>query len=174
VFAEDTDLEAELGVDSVKQTELLARVSTHYALPAPGEDFRLSAYGTLGRIADLVLAGAPTGTTPAPAETEQPTAEPVPILRVPPAPDRAGVLRTVVSMYAQALEYPAEVFAEDTDLEAELGVDSVKQTELLARVSTHYALPAPGEDFRLSAYGTLGRIADLVLFQTARPELLSA
>ena len=32
--------------------------------------------------------------------------------------------------YATALEYPVEVFIEDVELEADLGVDSVKKTEL--------------------------------------------
>jgi acyl carrier protein len=171
VFAQDTDLEAELGVDSVKQTELLARVSAHYELPAPDESFRLSHYGTLARIADLVCAGPATDRgTAAPAEPVVLTAVPA----SPPADDRTEILRTLTAMYALALEYPEEVFAQDTDLEAELGVDSVKQTELLARVSAHYELPAPDESFRLSHYGTLARIADLVQFSSSRPELISA
>ena len=47
-------------------------------------------------------------------------------------------------------------------LEAELGVDSVKQVELLSRASEHYGLPARGADFRLADYETLDRIADLI------------
>jgi hypothetical protein len=53
------DLEADLGVDSVKQTELLARVAEQYALPPLPDDFRLADYTTLGRIADLVMATIP-------------------------------------------------------------------------------------------------------------------
>ncbi|MGB3685459.1 MAG: acyltransferase domain-containing protein, partial [Ornithinimicrobium sp.] len=45
---------------------------------------------------------------------------------------RAEVFARVVQVYAEALEYPPEVLEADTDLESELGVDSVKQTELLA------------------------------------------
>ncbi|HET9871809.1 MAG TPA: acyltransferase domain-containing protein [Propionibacteriaceae bacterium] len=145
VFAEDTDLEAELGVDSVKQTELLARISDHYGLPPRPSDFRFADHNTLGRIADLV-----TGSDPIAA------AEPA-------GGSRSAVLQFLVQTYAEALEYPVDVFAEDTDLEAELGVDSVKQTELLARISDHYGLPPRPSDFRFADHNTLGRIADLVL-----------
>ncbi|NHC15752.1 hypothetical protein G9H71_18375, partial [Motilibacter sp. E257] len=71
--------------------------------------------------------------------------------------DRSDVLDTLVSMYAAALEYPPEVFTPDTELEAELGVDSVKQTELLARVGDTYALPPLPAGFRIADHGTLGR-----------------
>jgi acyl transferase domain-containing protein/acyl carrier protein len=73
------------------------------------------------------------------------------------------VLAELVSTYALALEYPTDVFSPDTDLESELGVDSVKQTELLARVSDHYGLPPRPPEFRLGEYNTLGKIADLIL-----------
>jgi len=81
-------------------------------------------------------------------------------------PDRGQVLGQLVEMYAEALEYPTEVFAEDTDLEGELGVDSVKQMELLTRVSSRYGLPERPPQFRASGVNTLGRIADLVVVST--------
>ena len=40
------------------------------------------------------------------------------------------------SRYATALEYPVEVFTEEAELEANLCVDSVKQTELLSHAPT--------------------------------------
>ncbi|MEU5696179.1 acyltransferase domain-containing protein [Actinosynnema sp. NPDC020468] len=77
--------------------------------------------------------------------------------------DRDAVAATVRLTYATALEYPEEVFTEDVLLEAELGVDSVKQVELLTRVSQQYGLPPRGSDFRLADYDTMGKIVDFVL-----------
>jgi acyl carrier protein len=65
-------------------------------------------------------------------------------------------------MYAAALEYPEDVFTPDVELEAELGIDSVKQTELLARLGEQYALPPRPADFRLADYNTLGKVVDFV------------
>ncbi|WP_406091561.1 acyltransferase domain-containing protein [Kitasatospora purpeofusca] len=79
------------------------------------------------------------------------------------AVDRDTLVRQLADIYAEALEYPAEVFEEATDLEAELGVDSVKQTELLVRVGNRYELPPRPSDVRPAAYNTLGKIADLII-----------
>ncbi|MFD5603480.1 acyltransferase domain-containing protein, partial [Streptomyces sp. NPDC127064] len=77
-------------------------------------------------------------------------------------PGREEVFVTVRGLYAQALEYPEEVFTPGVLLEAELGVDSVKQVELLSRASEHFGLPPRGSDFRLADYETLDKIADLI------------
>ena len=79
-----------------------------------------------------------------------------------PAMIRAELFQALASMFAEALEYPEEVFTEEVELEAELGIDSVKQTELLARVSERYSLPPRPADFRLSDYHTMGRVTDYV------------
>ena len=55
-------------------------------------------------------------------------------------------------MYATALDFPIEVYTEDMELEADLGVDSVKQTELLSHAADRYQLPARPTNFRLSDY----------------------
>ncbi|MFI9508176.1 acyltransferase domain-containing protein [Nocardia sp. NPDC052566] len=77
-------------------------------------------------------------------------------------PSRAALFGELVRIYADALEYPPEVFDEETDLEAELGVDSVKQTELLGRIGETYNLGPLPADFKLGEHNTLGRIADLI------------
>lgn len=77
-------------------------------------------------------------------------------------PPREALLRELVVIYADALEYPPEVFEENTDLESELGVDSVKQTELLRRVGDTYRLGPMPADFKLGEHNTLGRIADMI------------
>ena len=70
--------------------------------------------------------------------------------------------RQLIKMYATALEYPEEVFTESVQLEADLGIDSVKQTELLARAAEQYQLPPGPAEFQLSRYDTMGRITDFV------------
>ena len=73
---------------------------------------------------------------------------------------RADLLAEVAAMYAEALEYPVEVFTETVALEADLGIDSVKQTELLARAGERYGLGQRPEGFRLSDHDTLGKVVD--------------
>ena len=78
------------------------------------------------------------------------------------------------SRCAIALEYPVAVFTEDVELEADLGVDSVKQTELLSRGADRYQLPARPTDFRLSDYSTMGRVAAFVFGALTAPAHSSA
>ncbi|MEU9558714.1 acyltransferase domain-containing protein [Streptomyces fumanus] len=73
----------------------------------------------------------------------------------------AGLLAELSALYADDLGFPAEMLTEDIDLEADLGVDSAKQTALLEKVRHRYGLPALRGEDRASAT-TLGRIADLV------------
>jgi acyl transferase domain-containing protein/acyl carrier protein len=82
---------------------------------------------------------------------------------------REELFAELVTLYATALEYPEEVFTEDVALEAELGVDSVKQAELIARVAERYNLPPRPEDFRLGDYDTLGKVTDFVYSQVGAP-----
>lgn len=86
----------------------------------------------------------------------------VPMARTPTdRPNREAVLARLRRLYAAALEYPEEVLTEDALLEAQLGVDSLKQTALLGKVVAEFGLsedPAAVWDLP-----SLGKIADHVV-----------
>lgn len=75
---------------------------------------------------------------------------------------RQQLFEQLVGIYAEAMEYPREVITETVELEAELGIDSVKQTEIMGRVSALYGLPPLPTNVRMSDYKTLGQITDFV------------
>lgn len=111
-----------------------------------------------------------TSAPPVPASTaaaSAPSAEPAAVnesARTAPTPiGRDQVFAELARLYGEALEYPSEVFDADTELEAELGVDSVKQTDLLGRVAKRYQLPTPSAGFRIIDYPTFGHVVELVL-----------
>lgn len=80
-----------------------------------------------------------------------------------PAPvDRDELAGRVRALYAEAMEYPHEVFTDDVLLEADLGVDSVKQTELLSRLGDRFGLGAPPSGLRVADYDTFGKVVDFV------------
>lgn len=91
------------------------------------------------------------------------TAPPVPP-EPPDAPevDREALAAEIRSIYANALEYPEEVFDDDVLLEAELGVDSVKRVELMGRVAEGHGIATATEGLRMSDYDTIGKIVDFV------------
>lgn len=102
------------------------------------------------------------------ATPEAAPAAPAPSASSEPQPeeyDREQLFEELRTLYAEALEYPEDVFEDEVQLEAELGVDSVKQVELLSRVSSRYGLPPRESGFRLATYNTMGKITDFVLQQ---------
>ncbi|MBK0373082.1 acyltransferase domain-containing protein [Streptomyces sp. RB110-1] len=114
-------------------------------------------------------AAAPEPARPVRSQAPQPPQAPAPPAEREAEPDgadadpRAVVLAELRAFYAEALEYPQDVLEEAADLEADLGVDSVKQAELVSRVVEHWGLPPLADDYRVSDYITLGQVADLVL-----------
>jgi acyl transferase domain-containing protein len=108
------------------------------------------------RLAEFTAGRAPVKPAPAPAAPAPATAETVAV------PDKTTLATDLRARYAAALEYPEEVFADEVRLEAELGVDSVKQVELLTRVMNQYGLPERAEGFRLSDYDTMSKIVEFV------------
>jgi acyl transferase domain-containing protein len=77
--------------------------------------------------------------------------------------DREAVLADLRSIYAAALDYPETVITDEADLEADLGVDSMQQTELLIRVSAQYELPPPGKGDGIADITTLSDVAEFVI-----------
>ncbi|WP_338899830.1 acyltransferase domain-containing protein [Nocardia seriolae] len=156
-------------VPGARIPETLAAPTAERSAPVRLRDSRVE------RIARLVIDEVSAALAEADARGAEPPAEPA----APAAADAAEsvaerpravefnsgeqLFGQLVVLYADALEYPPEVFEPDTDLEAELGVDSVKQTELLRRVGERYGLGPLPADFKIAEHNTLGRIADLIV-----------
>ncbi|KVN68788.1 hypothetical protein WJ96_15920 [Burkholderia ubonensis] len=75
---------------------------------------------------------------------------------------RDRLFSELVQIYADAMEYPVEVFTEEVELEAELGIDSVKQTEIIQRIIARYGLPPLPANFRNNDFKAMGQIVDFV------------
>jgi acyl carrier protein len=75
-------------------------------------------------------------------------------------PLRSQLILGLRSLYAEQLGYPEELVTEDIDLEADLGIDSIKQIEVFDAARRHFGLPQPPANLRVTAATTLGGIAD--------------
>ncbi|MDR3574305.1 MAG: SDR family oxidoreductase [Anaerolineaceae bacterium] len=172
------DLEADLGIDTVKQAELFASVRGVYGIPRR-EDLRLSDYNTLAKVVGFVMdakAILQTGTTLTPAPLSGGEG-----IELPPSPiggkagnegkvaeaslDPAAVTAQIVALVSAKTGYPAEMLDLELDLEADLGIDTVKQAELFASVRGVYGIPRR-EDLRLSDYNTLAKVVGFVMDAT--------
>ncbi|MBA4383704.1 MAG: beta-ketoacyl synthase, partial [Anaerolinea sp.] len=174
----ELDLEADLGIDTVKQAELFASIRTHYGIPRR-EDLKLSDYNTLEKVIGFVKDNLPNSTVPLDIQRvievktdESLQTEPVQaeesIISIEPADEELS--HFVLSTVSEKTGYPIEMLDLDLDLEADLGIDTVKQAELFATIRTHFGIPKR-EDLRLSDYNTLAKVMGFV--KEGSPALVS-
>lgn len=165
----DLDLEADLGVDTVKQAEMFAAIREIYNIPRD-ENRKLRDYPTLAHVIRFVyekrpdLVGKPQTMTspasPAPAPGSPAVPLSVPIAQTTSA-DSANsedpIKKKILAIVAEKTGYPEDMLDLDLDLEADLGVDTVKQAEMFAAVRAAYNIPRD-ETLKLRDFPTLAHV----------------
>jgi len=166
----DLDLEADLGVDTVKQAEMFAAIREIYNIPRD-ENRKLRDYPTLAHVIRFVyekrpdLGGATAGPSlsqgsPLPVSITPTTSEvlvPAPALLVTSADSEDPIKKMVLQIVAEKTGYPEDMLDLDLDLEADLGVDTVKQAEMFAAVRAAYNIPRD-ETLKLRDFPTLAHV----------------
>jgi [acyl-carrier-protein] S-malonyltransferase len=100
-----------------------------------------------------------------------PAAAPVPVAQAPVLADLGTgdpIADQVRGIYAEVLEYPEDVLTDEVELEAELGVDSLKQAALLGQALEHFGVADRVQDVQPTGYPTIAAVADLVRDLTTR------
>ncbi|MGW8375613.1 acyl carrier protein [Streptomyces sp. ODS28] len=67
----------------------------------------------------------------------------------------------LIELVAEVSGYPPEIFEDHLDLEVDLGIDSIKQVQTLARLREEYGLEMD-EGFLMKDYSTIGKIAEYI------------
>ncbi|MBO4675549.1 MAG: acyltransferase domain-containing protein, partial [Elusimicrobiaceae bacterium] len=101
-------------------------------------------------------------TVHAPQTVTAPVVQPAPVQPTPvvkptvaPKPlDEATVTKEIVNMVSEKTGYPEDMLELDLDMEADLGIDTVKQAELFAAMREHYGI-AQQEGIQLKDYPTI-------------------
>ena len=187
----DMDMEADLGIDSIKRVEILGALQDMYPdLPKPNLE-ELSEKRTIGEVVEYLqfqVSGSAVVTTPEvvlqsnqsplslipigdneipiPVETTSPVVStPLPKeLETEPeiaATDNyADLGETLLSITSDKTGYPVEMLEMDMDMEADLGIDSIKRVEILGAMQDKYPnLPQPNIE-ELGDLRTIGQIVD--------------
>ena len=156
----DLDLEADLGVDTVKQADLFASVREIYNIPRD-ENRKLRDFPTLAHVIRFVHEKRPDLAEPKP-QPPAPSPQPLPASTADPVKER------LLALVAEKTGYPADMLDPDLDLEADLGVDTVKQADLFASVREIYNIPRD-ENRKLRDFPTLAHVIRFV--HEKRPDL---
>ncbi|MCB9283736.1 MAG: SDR family NAD(P)-dependent oxidoreductase [Lewinellaceae bacterium] len=166
----DLDLEADLGIDTVKQAELFADIREQYGIERD-DSIILSDFPTLRHIIQFVYDKKPELKEQILAPAKAPAATPAQVVADVPAPSANGVQETILQLIAEKTGYPADMLDPDLDLEADLGIDTVKQAELFADVREAYGIERD-DSIQLADFPTLRHIVGFVLDK--RPDLVTA
>src|SRR5664279_604605 len=153
----DLDLEADLGVDTVKQAEMFAAIREIYNIPRD-ENRKLRDYPTLAHVIRFVYEKrpdlAPTASS-SPVITEPIASEPATVAA--PAVTADSIKEKVLDIVAEKTGYPKDMLDLDLDLEADLGIDTVKQAEMFAAIRAAYSIPRD-ENLKLRDFPTLAHV----------------
>jgi acyl transferase domain-containing protein/NAD(P)-dependent dehydrogenase (short-subunit alcohol dehydrogenase family) len=160
----DLDLEADLGVDTVKQAEMFAAIREIYQIPRD-ENRKLRDYPTLANVIgfvcekrpDLVNNSAAASSLEAVAPKPRESAELSALPAIAPAATDDPITKKVLQIVAEKTGYPEDMLDLDLDLEADLGVDTVKQAEMFAAVRAAYNIPRD-ENLKLRDFPTLAHV----------------
>ncbi|MFN4955268.1 MAG: beta-ketoacyl synthase N-terminal-like domain-containing protein, partial [Aphanizomenon sp.] len=169
------DMEADLGIDSIKRVEILGGLLEIYPdLPKPSPE-ELGQLRTLEQIAEYMQTLVPdilnqqveisTAITTTEVLIEVPKPELIispleieeqkPVIEIP--ENLSHILLTIVS---EKTGYPVEMLELSMDIEADLGIDSIKRVEILGGLLEIYPdLPKPNPE-EIGELRTLGEIAN--------------
>ncbi len=182
----DADLEADLGIDSIKKAQLFGELGEYFEV-APSDDLSLDDFPTLRHVLEYLLksqGGAPAAAAPEPAAATGHTAPAVakpnglvheavsapasaPVADAPMATggeklDRQELEAFLVNFVVEHTGYPAEIVELDADLEADLGIDSIKKAQLFGELGEYFEV-APSDDLSLDDFPTLRHVLEYLL-----------
>ena len=171
----ELDLEADLGIDTVKQAETFVAIRQAFDIPRR-DDLNLRDYNTLERVVgfvkemrpDLVISEKPevksanAATSPAVETAQSPISDRQ-------SPDSDPVMDQVLNIIAEQTGYPVDMLEPELDLEADLGIDTVKQAETFVAIRQAFDIPRR-DDLNLRDYNTLERVVGFV--RDMRPDLV--
>ncbi len=138
------DMEADLGIDSIKRVEIFGAMTDANPSIQGVNPSDLAELRTLDQIAEYIAgkAGAtaqPAAAAPVAAPTATPTATSAPVAASAPAASnglsRSDIDASLMEVIAEKTGYPAEMLEMSMDMEADLGIDSIKRVEIFGAMT---------------------------------------
>ena len=157
----DMQLDADLGIDSIKRVEILSALQDRLPdAPAVQPD----QLGTIRSLRDIVALLHVEGAAPAPVAAA-------------PAPSRNGDGETadvLLAVVAEKTGYPADMLELDMQLDADLGIDSIKRVEILSALQDRLPDAPAVQPDQLGTIRSLRDIVALLHIEGAAPAPVAA
>ena len=161
----ELDLEADLGIDTVKQAEFISEVREAFDIPRI-EGLKIADFPTIEHVIGFVMThvGARASEEAVPSDIESDGTRP------PHTADETEEVRTrILALLSDKTGYPADMLDTDLDLEADLGIDTVKQAEFISEVREIFNIPRI-EGLKIADFPTINHIIGFVQERSQKPE----
>ncbi|MBI5762355.1 MAG: SDR family NAD(P)-dependent oxidoreductase [Planctomycetes bacterium] len=175
------DIEADLGIDSIKRVEIVAAVEERIPGFTGIKPEYMGSIRTLAEIVTFIDSGATDPSRDrkgAGSQIAEVKLVPEPELPDTNDPHRAGNLSTaafsdtLLDVVAQLTGYPREMLELGMDMEADLGIDSIKRVEILAGVEARIPeMPTVQPDY-MGSLRTLQQIVDYCTSRSTKSDAL--
>ena len=150
----DMDLDADLGIDSIKRVEILSALQERLPGAPAVKPEQLGTLQTLRQIVEFMAAEQPAGA----ARTEESTAA-----------TGGQYQQVLLEVVADKTGYPVDMLNLDMDLDADLGIDSIKRVEILSALQERLPEAPAVKPEQLGQLQTLGQIVTYLQQETATP-----
>jgi len=156
------DMEADLGIDSIKRVEILGAMQARYPELPKADTAVLSEMRTLGQIVDqmVVSASAVQVTVPVSEPTEKSAKAMTISILAPAGIDLEIIKRALLEIVSEKTGYPTEMLDPGMDMEADLGIDSIKRVEILGALQTRFPELPKADSTALAELHTLDQITE--------------
>ena len=158
MLALDMDIEADLGIDSIKRVEILSTLEEKMPDLPPVSPDVMGTLKTLGQIVSYL------SDTPDDAAVSSETKDVEPS-----AAGHKEIEGSLLDTVSQLTGYPVEMLALDMDIEADLGIDSIKRVEILSALEEKMPDLPPVSPDVMGTLKTLGQIVEY-LAGTSTPQ----
>ena len=167
------DMEADLGIDSIKRVEIFGALTKQHPEMSSIDPIELTELRTLQEIVNFVTnhGGASDGSQP---KADQPLAENVEDVTVTSndngvhQPSNNGLIdietltTSLLQVVSEKTGYPAEMLELNMDMEADLGIDSIKRVEIFGALTKQHPEMSSIDPIELTELRTLQEIVNFV------------
>ncbi|MBF0210998.1 MAG: KR domain-containing protein, partial [Desulfamplus sp.] len=153
----ELDLEADLGIDTVKQVEIFANAASHFGFAVP-EDLKLRDLNTIARLSAYIDSKVGDVSYESQDDLDQKSDKIQGAAKNDGVSTTKGVISVVTDIIAKQTGYTEDMLDPELDLEADLGIDTVKQVEIFANAASHFGFAVP-EDLKLRDLNTISKLA---------------
>jgi len=171
----EMDMEADLGIDSIKRVEIMGAMQSKFPQIPQIEASALAETRTLGHIITF-MSETSTNILVASSQKQEishPKADLVtPEINITSSgtPQSDSVMTTLLEIVSEKTGYPTEMLELDMDMEADLGIDSIKRVEILGAMQERFPSLPQVDAAILSELRTLRQITESMSVKADGPQ----